>query len=65
MWGVGPQYWSPMWQFSTTDPCSDDEVVCNYVLDTTNSEKTAWLVDFLIGTPLRVIGLFILFFVLR
>ena len=54
-----------MWQFSTTDPCTSDELVCNYVLDTTGSEETAWVVDFLLGTPLTVVGLVILFFVLR
>ena len=54
-----------MWQFSTTDPCTDDEVVCNYVLDTTGSERTAWLVDVLIGTPLAVAGLILLYFALR
>ncbi len=54
-----------MWQITTTNPCTSDEVVCNYVLDTTGSEKAAWAVDFLIGTPLAVVSLIILFFVLR
>jgi small conductance mechanosensitive channel len=54
-----------MWQFSTTNPCTDDELVCNTVLDTTGSERTAWLVDVLIGKPLAVTTLFLLFFVLR
>jgi small conductance mechanosensitive channel len=54
-----------MWQITTTNPCTSDEVVCNYVLDTTGSEKAAWAVDFLIGTPLAVVSLIVLFFVLR
>jgi len=54
-----------MWQLSTTNPCSSDDVVCSYVEQTTGSEKAAWFVDFLIGKPLAVTWLILLFFVIR
>jgi small conductance mechanosensitive channel len=54
-----------MWQLTTTNPCATDETVCNYVRDTTGSDQAAWVAKFLIGTPLAVAGLILLFFVLR
>ena len=54
-----------MWQFSTTDPCTDDEYVCNTVLETSGSERLAWFVDVLIGTPLAIVGLVLLGLVIR
>jgi len=54
-----------MWQISTTDPCTPDDVVCNYVQETTGSERVAWLVDVLIGAPLAVAWLVLLYFVIR
>jgi moderate conductance mechanosensitive channel len=56
-----------MWQFdlSVSDPCTSDEVVCSYVQEATGSDRVAWVVDFLIGTPLTVAWLIVLFFLLR
>ena len=54
-----------MWQISMTDPCTDDEVICTYVQEATGSDRVAWVVDFLIGSPLKVAGLIVLFFALR
>ncbi|WP_432478780.1 mechanosensitive ion channel family protein [Nocardioides sp. GXQ0305] len=54
-----------MWQLTTTNPCATDEAVCNYVRDTTGSDQAAWVAKFLIGSPLAVAGLILLFFVLR
>ena len=51
--------------FSTADPCSTDETVCNYVLDSTGSDRAAWVADWLIGKPLALIGLFLLGLVVR
>ena len=54
-----------MWQLSTTDPCTADEYVCTTVLEQTGSERAAWFVDVLIGTPLAILGLVLLGLVLR
>ncbi len=54
-----------MWQLVTTNPCSEGDITCEWVLNTTGSEEVAWLVKFVIGAPLAVAGLIILFFVLR
>ena len=49
-----------MWQLTTTDPCTESDLACNWVLDTTGSEEVAWVVKFLIGTPLAVATLIVL-----
>ncbi|QBR93910.1 mechanosensitive ion channel family protein [Nocardioides euryhalodurans] len=54
-----------MLQIVTTDPCTDEEYVCNTVLDWTGNDQAAWAADLLVGTPLAIAGLLILFFVLR
>jgi small conductance mechanosensitive channel len=54
-----------MLEFSTTDPCADDEYVCNTVLDATGNERLAWFTDALIGTPLAIAGLVLLGLVIR
>jgi small conductance mechanosensitive channel len=54
-----------MLKIVTTDPCTDEEYVCNRVLDWTGSDQVAWFVDALIGTPMSVAGLVLLYFVLR
>ncbi|MGZ5400914.1 MAG: mechanosensitive ion channel family protein [Nocardioides sp.] len=51
--------------FTAADPCADDETVCNYVWDSTGSDRAAWIADWLIGTPLALIGLFLLGLVVR
>jgi moderate conductance mechanosensitive channel len=54
-----------MFQLDTADPCTTDEMVCNTVLDATGSERAAWIADTLIGTPLALVGLLLLFLVVR
>lgn len=51
--------------FNTADPCSTDETVCNYVLDATGSDRAAWVADWMIGTPLALLGLLLVGFVIR
>ena len=46
--------------FTADDPCSTDETVCNYVLENTDSDRAAWIADWLIGKPLALIGLLLL-----
>ncbi|HEX6148732.1 mechanosensitive ion channel family protein [Nocardioides sp.] len=50
---------------ATADPCTTDEMVCNNVLDWTGNERAAQVADLLIGTPLALVGLLLLFLVLR
>ncbi len=54
-----------MWQFLPSSACTDDELVCDYVRSVTGSEKAASIVDFLVGRPLAVAWLILLFFVIR
>ena len=54
-----------MLEFSTTDPCTDDEYICNTVLDASGNERLAWFVDVLIGKPLAIVGLIVLGLVIR
>jgi len=54
-----------MFQLDTADPCTTDEMVCNTVLDATGNERAAWLADTLIGTPLTLLGLLLLFLAVR
>ena len=46
--------------FTAAEPCDTDETVCNFVLDNTGSDRAAWVANWLIGTPLALIGLFLL-----
>jgi small conductance mechanosensitive channel len=48
-----------------SNPCQDDESLCNWVYDRTDSRPTANLADWLIGLPLAIIGLIALGLVLR
>ena len=54
-----------MLELSTTDPCTDDEYICNQVLESSGSERLAWFTDVLIGTPLAIAGLVVLGLVIR
>jgi len=40
-----------------SNPCEDNESLCNWVYDQTDSNKAANLADWLIGLPLTIIGL--------
>ncbi len=51
--------------FNTADPCSADEAVCNYVLDATGSDRVALVADWMIGTPLALLGLLLVGLVIR
>jgi moderate conductance mechanosensitive channel len=48
-----------------SNPCEDDESLCNWVYDRTDSHSAANLADWLIGTPLAILGLFGLGLVIR
>jgi len=48
-----------------SSPCEDDESLCNWVYDRTESPHAANLTDWLIGLPLAVLGLVGLALVLR
>ena len=54
-----------MFQLAAADPCTDDEMVCNNVYDWTGSERAADVADVLIGTPLALLGLLLLFLIVR
>ena len=48
-----------------SNPCEDDESLCNWVYDQTDSNKAANLADWLIGLPLAIIGLVALGLLIR
>jgi moderate conductance mechanosensitive channel len=48
-----------------SNPCEDDESLCNWVYDRTDSHSAANLTDWLIGTPLAILGLLALGLVIR
>jgi small-conductance mechanosensitive channel len=48
-----------------SNPCQDDESLCNWVYDRTDSHGAANLADWLIGLPLAIIGLTALGLLLR
>jgi moderate conductance mechanosensitive channel len=48
-----------------SNPCEDDESLCNWVYDRTDSHSAANLADWLIGTPLAILGLVALGLVIR
>ena len=48
-----------------SNPCEDDESLCNWVYDQTDSHETANLADWLIGLPLAIIGLVALGLLIR
>ena len=48
-----------------SNPCEDDESLCNWVYDQTDSHEAANLADWLIGLPLAIIGLVVLGLVIR
>ncbi len=54
-----------MFQLAAADPCTTDEMVCNNVYDWTGSERAAAAADVLIGAPLALLGLLLLFLVVR
>jgi small conductance mechanosensitive channel len=54
-----------MFHLAAADPCTTDEMVCNNVYDWTGSERAAAVADVLIGTPLALLGLLLLFLVVR
>ena len=54
-----------MFDLSTSDPCTSEEVVCNRVLDLTGSESAAWFVDVIIGKPLSITLVIVLGLVVR
>jgi small conductance mechanosensitive channel len=45
---------------SLSDPCDDTENICNWTWDATGSRPLANLADWLVGTPLVLIGLLLL-----
>ena len=45
--------------------CTEDEAVCEWVFDQTQSKTTAAVADFFIGLPLSLLGLFLLGLVIR
>ena len=48
-----------------SNPCEDDESLCNWVYDQTDTHEAANLADWLIGLPLAIIGLVALGLVIR
>jgi small-conductance mechanosensitive channel len=48
-----------------SNPCENDESLCNWVYDQTDSHKAANLADWLIGLPLAILGLVGLGLVIR
>ena len=50
---------------SLSDPCDDSEDICNWTWDATGSRPLANLSDWLVGTPLALIGLLLLGLVIR
>lgn len=59
-----------MFALETTDPCSDGQYLCQKVLDWTDSTEAAWVVDWLVGKPLKIaaivlIALFVRFLLHR
>jgi small-conductance mechanosensitive channel len=48
-----------------SNPCEDDESLCNWVYDKTDSHSAANLADWLIGLPLAILGLMALGLVIR
>ena len=48
-----------------SNPCEDDESLCNWVYNQTDSHEAANLADWLIGLPLAIIGLVVLGLVIR
>jgi small-conductance mechanosensitive channel len=48
-----------------SSPCEDDESLCTWVYDQTDSHRAANLADWLIGLPLAILGLVALGLVLR
>lgn len=48
-----------------TDPCQPDEAICQQVQDWTGSNEAANVADLLVGKPLVLAGLFVLFLVVR
>jgi small conductance mechanosensitive channel len=51
--------------FDMTDPCQPDEAICQQVQDWTGSNEAANVADLLVGKPLVLAGLFVLFLVVR
>jgi moderate conductance mechanosensitive channel len=51
--------------FNMNDPCEADEAICSQVYDWTESHRAANTADLLVGKPLMLAGLFILFLVVR
>ena len=48
-----------------SNPCEDDESLCNWVYNQTDSHEAANLADWLIGLPLAIISLVVLGLVIR
>jgi moderate conductance mechanosensitive channel len=55
----------PMLWLTAAAPCDADEQVCNAAWDITGNETVSKVADVLIGKPLAIAGLVVLYFVLR
>ncbi|QBX54331.1 mechanosensitive ion channel family protein [Nocardioides seonyuensis] len=51
---------TPLADLSLSTPCGEDELFCRWAYDLTDDRSTARLVDWLVGTPLVLIGLLLL-----
>ncbi|MQW76651.1 mechanosensitive ion channel [Nocardioides sp. dk4132] len=49
----------------TTDPCAEDQTVCNAVLDWTDNDTAANISDLIIGKPLAITALIVLAVIIR
>ncbi|QZY28302.1 mechanosensitive ion channel family protein [Nocardioides coralli] len=54
-----------MFDLEVSDPCTNDEIVCDYVHRVTGSDTAAFVADTIVGVPLALLGLLLLGLVIR